>query len=431
MIFEKGLDPNNAYDASNRACELIEELNCGEVVGGIVDVHSELPTERTLPFDPAWINDFLGTDISMEDMVKYLEKLELKVDTEAMTVTVPTFRQDLEGEADIAEEVARFFGYANIPTTLPKGEATTGKLPFDLKVQELARRVAMYHGFSQAMTYSFESPKVFDKLMIAEKCSIRKAITIVNPLGEDFSIMRTLPLNGLLTSLALNYNHRNKNVRLFEMAKIYIPKDLPLTELPDERVQFTLGFYGDGDFYDMKGVVEEFFAEAGLTGRLHYDPAYTRPFLHPGRKAAIMLDGEKLGYLGELHPQVADNYGIGECTYIAVLDMLAVVPHCSFDRKYEGIAKFPAVNRDISMVMDKTLLAGQIEDVIVEKGGKLLETCKLFDVYEGSQIEEGKKSMAYTITFRAKDHTLGEEEITGVMNKILNALKELGAELRS
>ena len=430
-IFEKGLDPNNAYDAVNRACELIEELGCGEVVGGIVDACGELPKEHTLPLRPDWINEFLGTDIPAEDMVKYLEKLELKVDTEAMTVTVPTFRQDLEGEADIAEEVARFFGYANIPTTLPKGEATTGKLPFDLKIQELARRVAMYHGFSQAMTYSFESPKVFDRLLIPETCPARKAITIANPLGEDFSIMRTLPLNGLLTSLSTNYNHRNKNVRLYEMAKVYLPKDLPLTELPDERVQFTLGFYGDGDFYDMKGVVEEFLTEAGVTDKLHYDPSDKKPFLHPGRQAAIKLKGETLGYLGELHPQAADNYGIGERTYVAVLDMPAVVPHCSFDRKYEGVAKFPAVNRDISMVMDKSLLAGQIEDVIEQKGGKLLESFKLFDVYEGSQIEQGKKSMAYTITFRAKDHTLGEEEITGVMNKILNALKALGAELRS
>ena len=430
-IFEKGLDPNNTFDAINRACELIEELGCGEVVGGIVDVHGELPQERVLPFDPAWINNFLGTDIAKEDMVRYLEKLELKVDENAMTVTVPTFRQDLEGEADIAEEVARFFGYDNIPTTLPKGEATTGKLPFDLKVQELARRVAMYYGFSQAMTYSFESPKVFDKLQIPETCRSRMAITIANPLGEDFSIMRTLPLNGLLTSLSTNYNHRNKNVRLYEMAKIYLPKALPVTELPDERVQFTLGFYGDGDFYDMKGVLEEFLQEAGVTDKLHYDPADQKPFLHPGRQAAIKLNGETLGYLGELHPQVADNYEIGERTYIAVLDMPAVVPHCTFDRKYEGVAKFPAVNRDISMVMDKSLLAGQIEDAIAEKGGKLLEACRLFDVYEGAQIEAGKKSMAYTITLRAKDHTLSEEEITGVMNRILKALKELGAELRA
>jgi phenylalanyl-tRNA synthetase beta chain len=342
----------------------------------------------------------------------------------------PTFRHDIFRTADLAEEVARFYGYDNIPTTLPRGEATTGKLPFYLRIQELARDIAEYCGFSQGMTYSFESPKVFDKLLIPEDSPLRNAIKITNPLGEDFSIMRTISLNGMLTSLAFNYNHRNKNVRLYEMGNIYLPKALPLTELPDERMQFTLGMYGEGDFFDMKGVVEEFFEKAGLHKEVTYDPKAGKTFLHPGRQANIIYNGEVLGYLGEIHPEVADKYGIGEKTYVAVLDMPSVVENASFDRKFEGIARFPAVTRDISMVVSKEILAGQIEAMIRQRGGKNLESLKLFDIYEGKQIKDGYKSMAYSLVFRAKDKTMTEDEISAAMKKIYNGLESMGIELR-
>jgi phenylalanyl-tRNA synthetase beta chain len=342
----------------------------------------------------------------------------------------PTFRHDIFCTADLAEEVARFYGYDNIPTTLPRGEATTGKLPFYLRIQELARDIAEYCGFSQEMTYSFESPKVFDKLLIPEDSPLRNAIKITNPLGEDFSIMRTISLNGMLTSLAFNYNHRNKNVRLYEMGNIYLPKALPLTELPDERMQFTLGMYGEGDFFDMKGVVEEFFEKAGLHKEVTYDPKAGKTFLHPGRQANIIYNGEVLGYLGEVHPEVADKYGIGEKTYVAVLDMPSVVENASFDRKFEGIARFPAVTRDISMVVSKEILAGQIEAMIRQRGGKNLESLKLFDIYEGKQIKDGYKSMAYSLVFRAKDKTMTEDEISAAMKKIYNGLESMGIELR-
>ncbi len=429
--YEKGLDPNTAGEAVNRACQLIEELGAGQVVGGMIDIYSQKREENRVPFDPEKINRLLGTNIAEDVMISYFKKIDLGYDACAKEVIVPTWRQDLHRMADLAEEVARFYGYDKIPTTLPSGEATTGKLPYELRIQEVARETAEFCGFSQGMTYSFESPKVFDKLMIPADSRLRRTVEISNPLGEDFSVMRTLPLNGMLASLSTNYNRRNKDVRLYEMANVYLPVALPLTELPDERMQFTLGMYGEGDFFTMKGVVEEFFDRVGMNKKPHYDPNGDHPFLHPGRKADIVYDGVTVGYLGELHPDVADNYKIGDRAYVAVIDMPSVIPFTTFDRKYTGIAKFPAVTRDISMVVPKNVLVGQIEDVIEQRGGKALESYKLFDIYEGAQVLAGHKSVAYSITFRAKDHTLEDKEVTAVMNKILNGLSGLGIELRA
>lgn len=429
--YEKGLDPNTAKEAVNRACQLIEELGAGEVIGGIIDIYSQKREENRVPFDPEKINRLLGTDIAEDTMISYFKKIDLDYDPCSKEVIVPTWRQDLYRMADLAEEVARFYGYDKIPTTLPSGEATTGKLPYELRIQEVARETAEFCGFSQGMTYSFESPRVFDKLMIPADSRLRRTVEISNPLGEDFSVMRTTPLNGMLTSLSTNYNRRNKDVRLYEMANVYLPKAMPLTELPDERMQFTLGMYGEGDFFTMKGVVEEFFDRVGMNKKPHYDPNGDHPYLHPGRKADIVYEGVTVGYLGELHPDVADNYKIGDRAYVAVIDMPSVIPFTTFDRKYTGIAKFPAVTRDISMVVPKNVLVGQIEDVIEQRGGKVLESYHLFDIYEGAQVLAGYKSVAYSITFRAKDHTLEEKEVTSVMNKILNGLSNLGIELRA
>lgn len=428
--FEKGLDPNNAQAAIDRACQLMEELGAGEVVGGMVDVCCETRQPVRIPFEPEKINSLLGTDLSAEQMLKYLADVELAYDQESNEIVVPTFRQDVLRTADVAEEVARFYGYDNIPTTLPSGEATTGKLPFKLRIEETARDVAEYCGFSQGYCYSFESPKVFDKLLLDPEDTLRNAITILNPLGEDFSIMRTISLNGMLTSLATNYNRRNKNVRLYELGNIYLPESLPLTQLPQERMMFTLGMYGDGDFFDMKGVVEEFLDKVGMDKKKDYDPKAGKNFLHPGRQALIRYEGEEIGYLGEVHPQVADNYGIGTRVYVAVLDILQVVKFATYDRKYEGIARFPAVNRDISMVVPKDIMVGDIEKMIAQRGGKILEHYELFDIYEGDQIQAGYKSVAYSITFRSKEKTLGEAEVTGAMKKILNGLESMGIQLR-
>ena len=429
--FEKGLDPRNALDAINRACALIQELGCGEVVSGVVDVCEPLKYLNRIKFRPERINELLGTNIDADTMLAIFKKLELVYDEASGEIVIPSFRQDLEGIADLAEEVARFYGYDKIPSTLPSGEATTGKLPFKLRVEAIARQVAQYCGFSQGMCYSFESPKVFDKLLLDSDDPARNAIVISNPLGEDFSIMRTISLNGMLTSLSTNYNRRNTNVRLYEMGNIYLADKLPLESLPDERMQFTLGAYGDIDFFGMKGVVEEFFEAIGISGKIEYDPKAGKNFLHPGRQALISYNGSVLGYLGEVHPAVADNYDLGTKTYIAVIDMPNVLPFASFDRKYVGLAKYPAVSRDISMVVPKEIMVGQIEAMITQRGGKILESLSLFDIYEGSQIKEGYKSVAYNITFRAKDRTLNEDDINGAMKKILNGLESLGIELRA
>lgn len=428
--FEKGLDPNTAMLAINRACQLIEELGAGELVNGAVDAYPNKRTESRVSFSPDYTNHILGTDIPKETMIEYLDRLELKYDESTGEVIVPSWRQDVESQADLDEEIARFYGYDKIPSTLPEGGATTGHLPFNLQIENIARDIAEQSGFSESMNYSFESPKVFGKLLIPEESDLRKAVVISNPLGEDYSIMRTTPLNGMLTSLSRNYNRRNKDVRLYELANIYIPKELPVTELPDERKQFTFGMYGEGDFYELKGIIEVFLEKIGLKHRPEFNPKTNKPFLHPGRKADVIYDGKEVGYLGEVHPDVADNYEIETRVYVAVLDLAEIIPYATFDIKYEGIAKYPAITRDISMVMKKDILAADIEAVIRDKGGRLLESYHLFDIYEGEQIEVGYKSMAYSIVFRDKEGTLKDEDINPVMKKILNGLAQLGVELR-
>lgn len=428
--FEKGLDPNNASAAIDRACQLIEVLGCGEVVGGMVDVYGKVKAPHEIPFQPERINRLLGTDLSAEQMLGYFKSLELEYDADRNIMIIPTFRQDLLGTADLAEEVARFYGYSNIPSTLPSGESTSGKVSFKHRVEDVAKETAEFCGFSEGMTFSFESPKVFDKLRLDADDPLRQAITIANPQGEDYSIMKTTPLNGMLVSLARNFNRRNKDVKLYEMAKIYLPKSLPLTEYADERVQFTLGFYGEGDFFTMKGVVEEFLERAGMHDIVDYDPNAGKNFLHPGRQANIIYQGKVIGYMGEVHPEVCENYDMKTRAYIAVLDMPVITEMATFDRHFKGIAKHPAVNRDISMVVKKDILVGQIEKVIREKGGHHLESYHLFDIYEGSQIKPGYKSVAYSITFRANDRTLEEKDITAAMDKIIAGLEALGIELR-
>lgn len=428
--FEKGLDPNTALEAMDRACQLIEELGAGEVVGGCVDVYPEKKEPIQVSYDVKKINDLLGIDVSEDQMCEYWSMVGLIPYKANKTVHIPTWRQDVLRLADLAEEVARFYGYDNIPTTLPSGEATQGGVSYETSIRNMARTVVEQFGFSEAMTYSFESPKVFDKLLVPEESELRNVIEISNPLGVDYSIMRTTPLNGMLTSLAANYNHRNKDVKLYELANVYLPKSLPLTELPEEKMMLTLGMYGDGDFFDMKGCVEGIFDKIGIREIITFEPKEDRTWLHPGRRADILAGGDTIGFLGEIHPEVADNYGIGTKTYVAVLDIEILAKKASFDVKYKGVAKFPAVTRDISLVMKKSVLAGQVEEVIRQSGGKLLEDYHLFDIYEGSNIGEDEKSLAYSIRFRAKDRTLEDKDVTKVMDKILMKLESLGIELR-
>ncbi len=428
--FEKGLDPNIAIEAMSRACQLIEELDAGDVIGGVVDVYDRPMYGHRVPFDPDWINSLLGTNIDAETMIGYFENLELGFDDEKMEVIAPSWRQDLLRDADLAEEVARFYGYDKIPTTLPRS-TTVGGLSDNLSMEAVARDVARCYGFSQGMCYSFESPKVFDRLRIPADSPLREAIVISNSLGEDYSIMRTLPVNGMLTSLATNFNRRNKDVRFYEMGNIYLPKQLPLTELPDERMQMTFGFYGEGDIYTMKGVIENLLDAFGIKKRPVFDPDSGYPFLHPGRQANVICDGGAIAYLGEVHPGVAADYGIKDRAYIAVVDLPEIFARADFNLKYEEIARFPAVTRDLSLVVPTDIPAGRIEAMIIQRGGKMLESYELFDIYEVSQIKEGYESLAYTLTFRLKDRTLEESDITSVMKKVMNGLDGMGIELRS
>ena len=428
--FDKGLDPNTARLAMDRACQLIEEFGCGEVVGGCVDIYPVKREPESVPFEPDKINAMLGTDISPEEMIRYFEAVELTYDRETGKVTVPTFRQDVHRTCDLAEEVARFYGYDRIPVTLPGGAATAGGLTREMRINEIARTTVESCGFYQGYCYSFESPKVFDRLKFAEDAPERAAIQIRNPLGPDYSIMRTTSLNGLLSSLATNYNRRNQSAKLYELGNIYIAEELPLKELPDERMQLTLGMYDSGDFFDLKGVLELLFEKLGMNGEREYRTDVLRNYFHPGRQAQVYYNGVRIGEIGEIHPDVMKAYGIGDRTYAAVIDMPAVYPSVSFERKYRGIARYPAVTRDISMIVPKKLTNAEIEKLIRQRGGKILEACELFDIYEGAPILPGFKSMAYSLRFRSNEKTLEESEIASAMNKILNGLSGIGAELR-
>ncbi|TCK92851.1 phenylalanyl-tRNA synthetase beta subunit [Natranaerovirga hydrolytica] len=429
--FEKNLDPNTVEEAINRACQLIVELGVGDVVEGMLDQYEDKRIENQLTFDPQAINQLLGTNISEDDMINYLESVELTIDKNTKQVTVPTFRSDIERSADLAEEVARLYGYNNIPTTLPSG-TTVGKKNFKQEIEDLSRIIVEQCGFNESMNYSFESPKVFNKLKIEKDSPLRNAVTLSNPLGEDFSIMRTVTLNGLLNSLSTNYNRRNKNVKLYELANVYIPKELPLKDLPDERMKLTLGMYDSGDFFDLKGVIEALFTKLGLNQTIDYNPNKEIPWLHPGRKAEINYNKQSLGFIGEVHPDVMDAYDIEERVYVAVVDMPTLTELASLDREYVSIAKYPAMLRDLSITLKEDILVGQIESIIKQYGGKTLEAIELFDVYQGEQIEAGYKSVAYSISFRANDRTLKEKEVNKAMNNILKALeKELDAKLRA
>lgn len=415
--YEKGIDPNLCELAVNRAAHLIEELGAGEIVKGIVDVYPVKRERVKVEYSPERINTLLGTDISAQDMEKYLHSLE--IEAENGIAVPPTFRPDLESEADIAEEVARIYGYDNIKSTLATGTATVGKKSLGQQTEELVKRTMISMGYCEAMTYSFESPKVFDKLLLGEDSPVREAVKIINPLGEDFSVMRTISINGILQSLSLNYNRRNEEAALFEVAKIYKPSE---GSLPSEPSMLTIGQYGSQDFFDLKGTVEILFSTLNIEG-VEYVKKNNIPYMHPGRCARLVKDKIEIGYIGEVHPQVCENYEIGKSALLAVISMDVLIGLVSFERQYKALPKFPGIRRDIAMLVRDDIPVGDIDKVIKESGGKLLEQVTLFDVYRGNQIVEGYKSVAYAVFFRAADRTLTEDEASSSVNKILNNLE--------
>ncbi|MEG0854798.1 MAG: phenylalanine--tRNA ligase subunit beta, partial [Angelakisella sp.] len=423
--FEKGLDPRTCAPALARACQLVELLGIGEVVSGVIDVDNDKREPLRIPFDYQWINRFLGIDISRESMVTMLQTLDITV--EGDTVIPPTYRADLTHKADIAEEIARLFGYNNIPTTALSGLAEGSYTPRQ-KFNRSINTTLLALGCTEIITYSFISPRLYDKLELPENSPLRNSVTILNPLGEDTSVMRTTALSSMLDILARNYNNRNPAARLFEIATEYIPTELD--KQPIERPAVMLGCYGKNeDFFSLKGIVEELLGRLGVTG-CEYTAERENSSFHPGRCAVITRNGKQLGILGEIHPKVAGNFGIDTRVYLARLDGNALYENRDNEKKYRPLPKFPASGRDLAVTCDEALPVAELEKVIRKEGGRLLEKLELFDVYRGTQIEQGKKSVAYSLSLRAADHTLTVEECDKVMANIFGGLEKLGAEIR-
>ena len=425
--FEKNIDPLLTVPAVNRACELVELLGAGEVMDGMIDVLNEIPQPRTLPLEPARINALLGTDISEADMVEYLRRLEIPV--ENGTILVPSFRPDLVQTADIAEEVARLYGYNEIPTTAFRSATAEGGYTGTMVLENRTGALCRSLGYSEILTYSFVSPSYFDMIRLPADSPLRNAMRIQNPLGEDASIMRTIALPSMLSILARNNAYHNSAVKLYELAKVYLPKEG--RTLPDEPKHLLLGTYGEGeDFFSLKGEIE-----AILRGMNVRPAAYTavkdNPSYHPGRCARLTVDGVAVGVFGQVHPLVAKNYGIDADIYAAELDFTALSTLLAPASTYVPLPKYPAVSRDIAVVCDESLTVAELTACIQKAGGKLLRDVRLFDIYRGKGIEDGKKSTAFSLTLRADDRTLTDADSDGVISAVLKALDaELGAKLR-
>ena len=425
--FEKNIDPLLTLPAVDRACELVELLGAGEVMDGVIDVLNDIPEPRTIELEPDRINALLGTDISEADMVEYLRHLEIPV--EGPEIRVPSWRPDLVGMADIAEEVGRLFGYNNIPTTTFRGAATEGGYTEAMKLENRAGSLCRSLGYSEILTYSFVSPSIFDQIRLPEDSSLRNAMRIQNPLGEDASIMRTVALPSMLAILARNNAYHNDAVKLYELAKVYLPK--PGQILPDEPKHLVLGTYGEHeDFFKMKGEIEAFLRgmnvpEARYTAEKH-DPTF-----HPGRCARVSVGGVDLGCFGQIHPLVARSYGIDGEIFAAELNFTALLSLQLPEKTYTPLPKYPAVTRDIAVVCGEAVTVAALSDCIRTAGGKLLRSVELFDIYRGKGIASGSKSAAFRLTLRADDRTLTDADSDGVVSAVLAALeKELNAKLR-
>ena len=424
--FEKGLDAQNCLPAVMRACELVELLGAGEVVDGVIDVDNTNYQPTRIHLDADWTNRFLGTDIPKEQMVKILTDLQFQM--EGDEIIVPSFRSDVEHKADIAEEIARFYGYNNIPTTIAKGSPEGGYNEYQ-KFERVVNQNMLAQGMYEIMTYSFVSPKQYDKIRLPKDDPKRQSVVIRNPLGEDTSIMRTNAIPSMMDILSKNYNNRNGAVSLYEIGNEYIPVEGEL--LPDEVPNLVLGMYGDDkDFFTLKGVVENLLDTLAIR-EYDVDAKSDDPTFHPGRCAVLSKDGEEFGIIGEVHPLVCANYGINTRVYVGKLKLRKLFAMMDTQRSYVPMPKFPASTRDLALLCDDALPVMTMEKAIKAAAGKILEKIELFDVYKGSQIAQGKKSVAFNISMRASDRTLTDEEVNSAMSKILKALEELGAQIRS
>ena len=425
--FEKDIDPMLTVPAVNRACELVELLGAGEVMDGMIDVLNYVPQPVAVKLEPERINALLGTNISEADMIEYLHREEVPV-VDGM-IQVPSWRPDLRVMADIAEEVARYYGYNNIETTLMRGATTMGGYSDEQKLENAAGAAARALGYSEIITYSFVSPSSFDAIRIPADSPLRKTVKLVNPLGEDTSIMRTVILPSMLDILSRNFAFKNKGVKLYEIGKIYLPVEGE--KLPNEPKRMIFGTYGEHEnFFTLKGEVDT------LLEKLNVHPATyvadtKNPSYHPGRCADIMIDGKKLGVIGQIHPLVAEGYGISGEVYVAELDFTGLQSALAPERVFHSLPKFPTVSRDLALVCDEAMTVGMLEACIKKAGGKLLRSIQLFDIYRGPGIAPGKKSVAFSLELRADDRTLTDEDTTGVTNAVLEKLKnDLGVTLR-
>lgn len=433
MRFSKGVDTANVEYAINRCCQLTEMLGAGEIVGGTIDILSEDLSEKEIVVKAQDINGILGTNLSAMEMKRCLDRVFLKTELDAteLRVHIPHIRGDIDGKADIAEEVARIYGYDNIPENEVQGRIMAVKRDMEV-FTDLVRHYITGNGFFECITYSFTGKADWDKLLLPEDSFLRRAVKIRNPLGDDTAYMRTTLIADALKVMATNLKHKNKNVKIFEIDKVYLPKELPLTELPEERKKMVLAMSGDdSDFYRLKEIVENIFEICRVEGGIDV-VAGGEPYFHPGRKALMMLGDKLVGQLGEIHPDVQENFGIPEKVYVAQMDMESLFEASGTKIRFAPLPKYPAIERDIAITVDKDAEAGTIRKAILKNGGKYIENVELFDVYEGEQLGKGKKSLAYALTFRSATGTLTDENIAKDMKRILANLEtDFGAALRS
>ncbi|MEG0899762.1 MAG: phenylalanine--tRNA ligase subunit beta [Oscillospiraceae bacterium] len=423
--FEKGLDPQNTLPALNRACELVELLGAGEVVNGVIDIDNSSKEQTVIPFNPQWINNFLGINLTDNEIKDILTKLDFVVSNG--NIYVPSYRADVENKADIAEEIVRIFGYNNVPTVELKGSAKATLSPKQ-KFERTVSDTLLAQGLNEIITYSFMSPKAYDRINLPTNSALRNSIVISNPLGEDTSIMRTTSLPSMMSIIAKNYSNRNSYAHLFEIATIYIPTQKDA--LPIEKNLMTIGMYGNNcDFFSIKGIVEAVASRVGA--KLSFNSLTDDPSMHPGRTANVYVNGINIGFVGEVHPLVCDNYGISEKVYAALIDMEELFAQSSTQMSYTPLPKFPPIERDLALLCDDDMPVMDLEDAISSAVGKILEKIELFDIYKGSQISQDKKSVAFNLILRGSDRTLTLEEADNAIKKALKAVEKLGATLRA
>ncbi|GFN36048.1 phenylalanine--tRNA ligase subunit beta [Tepidimicrobium xylanilyticum] len=431
--FEKGLDPNLCEIAAERACQLIEQIGAGKIVKGKIDVYKNRREEKTINLRSERVNRLLGTQLSVDDMIDYLERLDLKtnVNGNVLEVKIPTYRLDLNIEADLIEEIGRLHGFHNIEAQPLIGVLTRGEKPYSRIISDKVGSILRGFGLNEVITYSFISPKTYDRIKVESNSQLRNYIRLLNPLGEDYSVMRTTLIPNMLDLLSRNYNRGIKECYLYEIGNIFIPKELPLKQLPKEEKILVIGMYGNVDFYYLKEIITVVLERLGIR-EFDYIKEENNPTFHPNRTANVMVKGNSIGVLGEIHMDVLENYNLDTRVYIAQLNFDVLVEQSNLDRKYKPLPKYPAILRDIAIVVDEDVLVGEIEKVILEYGEGLIESIELFDIYEGKQIESGKKSVAFSLTFRSSEKTLKDEEVNKIHEKIIQELgKRFDAKLRS